>query len=162
MPTTRFNDAMLALTAAYKAAAPLAGVPVYDSVQAMTGTDPDFIITGHDGTLEADGTLAPDALAGTFGQVNLEMPGVRQETGYINCVIVSQTGDAGDMAGRRQRASDLLDAAEDAAALHGGFPVAAPGVMLDGTSDGRFITRLSLGGTAVLLAYRVYYSTGWN
>jgi len=162
MPVTRFNDAMLALTAAYKAAAGLAGVPVYDSVQAMTASQPDFIITGHDGTLEADGTLAPDALAGTFTQANLEMPGVRQETGYINCLIVSQTGDAGDVADRRQRASDLLDAAEDAAAASGGFPAAAPGVMFDGTSDGRFITRLSLGGTAVLLAYRVYYSTGWN
>lgn len=162
MPVTRFNDAALALAGAYKAAAPLSGVPVYDSVRAMTGSDPDFIITGHDGTLQADGTLAPDALAGIFTQANLEMPGVRQETGYINCVIVSQTGDAGDMAGRRQRASDLLDAAEDAAAVNGGYPAAAPGIMFDGTSDGRFVTRLSLGGIAILLAYRVSYSTGWN
>jgi hypothetical protein len=159
--TTRFNDAALALAGAYQAAAALSGVPVYDSVRAMTGTDPDFILVGHDGTLQADGTLNPDAVAGTFTQVNLEMPGVRQETGYVNCVIVSQTGE-GDVAGRRQRASDLLDAAEDAAAAGGGYPAAAPGVMLDGTSDGRFITRLSLGGIAVLLAYRVSYSTEWD
>lgn len=158
---TRFNDAVLALTAAYTAAAGLSGVPVYDSVQAMTGSDPDFIITGHDGTLEADGTLAPDALAGTYLQSNLEMTGVRQETGYINCVLACQSGDAGDTAGRRARASILLSAAEDAAAVTGGFPAAAPGVMFDGTSDGRWITRQSLGGTAVLVAYRVAYSTEW-
>jgi hypothetical protein len=159
--TTRFNDAALALAGAYQAASALSGVPVYDSVQAMTGTDPDFILVGHDGTLQADGTLNPDATAGTFTQANLEMPGVRQETGFINCLIVSQTGDAGDMTGRRQRASDLLAAAEDAAAAGGGYPAAAPGVMFDGTSDGRFITRLSLGGIAILLAYRVSYSTEW-
>jgi hypothetical protein len=159
---TRFNDARKALLAAYQAAAALSGVQVYENVRAMTGSDPDFIIVGHDGTLQADGTLAPDAPAGTFAQSNLEMPGVRQETGMVNCVIVSQSGDAADFGDRSQRASDLLDAAEDAAAVTGGHPAAAPGVMFDGTSDGRFITRLSQGGIAVLLPYRVAYSTEWD
>jgi hypothetical protein len=162
LSATRFNNAALALIAAYAAAPGLAGVPVYDSVQAMTGSDNDFIIVGHDGTLQADGTLAPDVLAGTYAQSNLELPGVRAETGAVNCVLVCQSGDAGDTAGRRQRASDLLSAAEDAAAADGGYPADAPGLMFDGTSDGRWINRQSLGGVAVLVAYRVTYSTGWN
>lgn len=159
--TTRFNDARKALVAVYQAAAGLSGVPVYDNVRAMTVSDADCVIVGHDGTLEADGTLAPDALQGTFAQSSLEMPGIRQESGSVNCVIVSQTGDPGDIAGRCQRASDLMDAAEDAAAAGGGYPSGAPGLMFDGTSDGRFITRNSLGGVAVLAAYRVAYSTEW-
>lgn len=158
---TRFNDALNALVAAYQGASALSGLPVYDNVRAMTGSDADCVIVGHDGTLEADGTLAPDALQGVFVQKNLYTPGVRQETGFVNCVIVSQTGDATDITGRRQRASDLHQAAEDAAAATGGYPASAPGLMFDGTSDGRYITRNSLGGVAVLIAYRVSYSTEW-
>jgi len=158
---TRLNDAILALLAAYKAASAFAQVPVYDGVQAMTASDRDYLIIGHDGSLGADGSLAADALAGSFTQVNLEF-GVRQETGYISCLIVSQTGDAADFAGRRRRATDLLAAAEDAALANGGLQSGnAAGIMFDGTSDGRFINRLS-GGVAVLLAYRVYYSTEWD
>lgn len=160
MSATRFGDAVLALLAAYGAASGLSGVPVYDGVRAMAGSDPDYIVIGHDGSLGPDGSLAADALAGTFTQANLEAPGIRQESGYVNCLIVSQTGDAGDFPGRRQRASDLLQAAEDAAAANGGYPASAPGLMFDGTSDGRFINRLSQ-GVAVMLAYRIYYSTGW-
>jgi hypothetical protein len=167
MPVTRFNDAVLALLGACRAASPFSapgggGVPVYDGLRPMTGSDPDFLIVGHDGTLEADGTLAPDALAGTYLQQNLEMTGVRSEAGSVNCVLVCQSGDAADAAGRRQRAALLLSAAEDAAAASGGYPAAAPGIMFDGTSDGRWVNRLSLGGVAVLVAYRVSYSTEWD
>lgn len=161
MSATRLNDAILALLAAYKAASAFAQVPVYDGVQAMTASDRDYLIAGHDGSLSADGSLAADALAGSFTQVNLEF-GVRQETGYVNCLIVSQTGDPADFAGRRQRATDLLAAAEDAALANGGLQSGnAAGIMFDGTSDGRLINRLS-SGVAVLLAYRVYYSTEWD
>ena len=77
-------------------------------------------------------------------------------------MIVAQTGGAADFAGRRQRATDLLAAAEDAALANGGYQAPGfPGLMFDGTSDGRLINRLS-SGVAVLLAYRVYYSTEWD
>lgn len=162
MSATRFSDALLSLLAAYQAAPALAGVPVYDGPAAMTGTDPDFIIVGHPGALGPDGTLVPDAPAGTFTQGDLVMPGVREETGFVNCVIVSQAGDAAGIPGRRQRASALLAAAEDAVSVNGGYPASAPGLMFDGTASGQFVNRLSQGGAAVLLAYRVSYSTGWN
>lgn len=164
LSATRFNDALLALLAAYGAAPGLSGVPVYDGPAAMTGSDPDFIIVGHSGTLGPDGTLVPDVLQGTFTQGGLVMPGVREETGFVNCVIACQSGDATDIPGQRQRASDLLAAAEDAAAAGGGYPGGArgAGLMFDGTSSGQFTSRLSQGGSAVLLAYRVSYSTGWD
>jgi len=164
MSATRFNDAVLSLIAAYSSAAGLSGVPVYDGPAAMTGSDPDFLIVGHTGALASDGTLAPDAAAGSFTQGDLEMPGMRQETGWVGCVIVSQTGDAADVPGRRQRASDLLAAAEDAAAVNGGYPQddRGAGLLFDGTASGQFTSRLSTGGAAVILAYRVSYSSGWN
>lgn len=160
MPATRFNDALNALLGVYQAAPALSGVPVYDGVRAMTGSDPDFVIAGHDGTLEADGTLAPDALAGAYTQ-QWVYSGTRQETGSVNCLVVCQSGDSADVAGRRQRASDLLAALEDAAAANGGYPASAPGLTFDGTTDGRWIYRQSLGGVAVMVACRVSYSTQW-
>jgi hypothetical protein len=158
---TRFNDALNALLALYQAAPAFAGIPVYDGVQPTVAADNDFLVAGHDGSLGADGTLAADAPAGFFSQSDIDMGG-RQETGYVNCLVVAQTGDAGDTAGRRQRASDLLSAAEGAAAAHGGLLTGdAAGIMIAGTSDGRFINRLGA-GTAVMIAYRVAYSTEWD
>jgi hypothetical protein len=160
MPVTRFNDAALALLAAYRAAS-LSGAVVYDTAQPMTASDADFVIVGHDGSLEADGTLNPAPTGGTFTQADLEMTAIAQETGFVNCLIVCQSGDSGDAAGRRQRASDLLGVLEDAAAVNGGRPASAPGLMFDGTASGRWIPRQSTGGVAVLLAYQVSYSTEW-
>jgi len=164
MSATRFNDALLSLLAAYQAAPALSGIPVYDGPVVTGAADPDFIVVGHSGALGPDGTLAPDVSAGTFTQGDLVMPGVREEKGLVACVIVSQTGDAADIPGRRQRATDLLAAAEDAAAAHGGYPQddRGAGLMFDGTASGQFTSRLSQGGAAVILAYRVSYSSGWN
>jgi hypothetical protein len=163
MSATRLNDAVLSLLSAYAASPGLSGVPVYDGVVAMTGSDPDCIIVGHTGALAADGTLAPVASAGGFQQGNLVMPGVREETGWVGCVIVSQVGDVADVPGRRQRATNLLAAAEDAAAANGGYPQddRGAGLMFDGTASGQIVNRLSQGGVAVILAYRVSYASGY-
>lgn len=162
MSATRFNDAVNALLARYAAAPAFEGKQVYDGARAVTWTAADFIVVGHDGSLVAGpgggSDLNPDALAGTFTQADIDMPD-RQETGYVNCVIVSWTGDSDDVSGTRQRASDLLQAAEDAAGANGGYD--GTGLMFAGTSDGRFINLLSQAGLAVILAYRVAYSTEW-
>jgi len=157
----RFNDAALALIACYGTAPGLSGVPAYDTVQAVSFTDPDFVVIGHDGSLAADGTLSSSPVGGSFTQQDV-VEGMRQETGYVNCVVISQTGDVAGMAARRQRASDLLQAAEDAALANGGYQSPGfPGLMFEGTSDGRWIPWL-VQGDAVIVAYRVYYSTGWS
>ena len=157
MSVTRFTDAVAALLAAYQGAAGLAGVPVYDGAQPSGAADPDFVIVGHDGTMAADGTLEATALAGTYLQQWADTTTGRDETGSVTCLIVSQTGDAGDVAGRRARVKVLLAAAEDAAAA-----AVVSHLTLDGTTDGRFIYRQSAGGVVVMCAYRVSYSAPWN
>jgi hypothetical protein len=155
--TTRFADAVTALLAAYQGAPALSGVPVYDGAQPSGAADQDFIIVGHDGTIAADGTLEATALAGTYAQNWADFPGERDETGSVNCLIVSQTGDAGDVAGRRARVRVLLAAAEDAAAA-----AVVSHLTFDGTTDGRWIYRQAAGGVVVMCAYRVSYSAPWN
>jgi hypothetical protein len=157
---TRFGDAVTALVAAYTAAPALAGIPVYDGIQPQTVSDAVSVIVGHDGTLEADGTLVPDVVSGTFAQQWIEM-GDRQESGTVNCVIVCQSGDATGLGGLRVQAAALLGALEDAADASGGFAGGLTHMTFDGTLNGRWIYRQSLAGAAVMVAYRVAYSTDW-
>lgn len=159
MSATRFNDAVTALVAAYKAAPALAQVPVYDGNQPQTASDPQCVIVGHDGTLEADGTLVPDVVAGNFTQQWIQMD-VRQETGTVNCVLICQSGDTA-LTGLRTQAGTLLEALEDAADASGGYAGGLTDMTFDGTLNGRWINRQALGGAAVMVAYRVSYSTEW-
>jgi hypothetical protein len=154
---TRFTDAVAALLAAYQAAPALAGVPVYDGPQPTAAYDADFIIVGHDATTSSDGVLQATALAGTYLQNWEDTTTGQQETGSINCLAVSQTGDTGDLSGRRARVKVLLAAAEDAAAA-----AVVSHLTFDGTTDGRFITRQGSAGVAVMCAYRVSYSAPWG
>lgn len=160
MSATRFSDAVAALAAAYKAAPALAQIPVYDGIQPQAVSDPQCVIVGHDGTLEADGTLVPDVLAGNFAQQWIEM-GARQESGTVNCVIVCQSGDAAALGTLRAQAAGLLEALEDAADANGGFAGGLTDMTFDGSQNGRWIYRQSLAGAAVMVAYRVSYSTEW-
>jgi hypothetical protein len=155
--TTRFTDAIAGLLAAYQAAAALAGVPVYDGAQPSGAADTDFLIVGHDGTIAADGTLEATALAGTYQQLWADLTTGQDERGTVNCLVVSQTGDTADLAGRRARVKVLLAAAEDAATA-----AVAAHLTFDGSSDGRFIYRQSAGGAVVMCAYRVAYSAPWG
>jgi hypothetical protein len=87
--------------------------------------------------------------------------GVRQETGTVNCVLTCQSGDASDIPGLRAQAAALLEALEDAADANGGFAGGLTDMTFDGTLNGRWINRQSLAGAAVMVAYRVSYSTEW-
>jgi hypothetical protein len=157
MSTTRFTDAAAALLTAYTSAAGLAGVPVYDGPQPSASYDPDFIIVGHDATMGPDGNLQSTVLTGNYLQEWSDTTTGMDERGWIQCVAVSQTGDSGDVAGRRARVKVLLAAAEDAAAA-----AVVSHLTFDGTSDGRFIARQSSAGVAVVCAYRVAYSAPWS
>lgn len=156
MSTTRFTDAVEALLAAYHAVLDPDGIPVYDGRQLTAASDPDFVIVGHDASAGPGGDLQATALAGNYLQAWSDF-GEREERGSINCLIMSQTGDTGDMAGRRARVTAMLAAAEDAAAGAG-----AAHLTFDGTADGRFIYRRNLAGIAVMCAYRVAYSAPWG
>ena len=157
MSVTRWADAVTALLAAYQAAPQLAGVPVYDGPPVTAAVNPDLIIVGHDAATAPDGGLAATALAGAYLQQWADTTTGRDETGSVNCLIVSQSGDTADLPGRRNRVKTLLAAAEDAAAT-----AAVSHLTFDGTTDGRFIVRQSAAGVAVLCAYRVAYSAPWG
>ena len=93
----------------------------------------------------------------TYAQQWSDLTTGRDETGSVNCLIVSQTGDASDIAGRRARVKTLLAACEDAAAA-----AVVAHLTFDGTTDGRFICRQSAGGAVVMCACRVSYSAPWG
>jgi hypothetical protein len=155
--TTRFGDAVAALLAACQAAPALAGVPVSDGVQPSAMTAADFVIIGHDASMDADGVLQAAALTGTYQQDVAYFPDVSEEHGSVNVVVASQTPDTTAVAACRARVTALVAACEDAAGA-----ASAPHLTFDGTTDGRFITRQGAGGLAVICAYRVAYSAPWG
>ena len=157
MSTTRFTDAVTALLAAYAAAAPLAGIPVYDGAIPAGAFDVKFVIVGHDGSLAADGTFAATAPAGNYVQAWTDMTTGRQENGWVNCVAVSQTGEVAGLADCRTGLDTLLTATEDAITGAG-----ATHLTFDGVSDGRLIYRQGPNGAAAMCAYRVTYSAPWD
>lgn len=157
MSTIRFADALAALLAAYQAAPALAGIPVSSTVAPTAYAAADFIIVGHDASMDGDGFLQSAALAGTYTQNLAYMPNVTEERGTVNCLIACQSPDITDVAGRLARAQALAAACEDAADA-----ASATQLTFDGTTDGRFITRQGANGLAVICAYRVAYSAPWD
>jgi L-asparaginase II len=157
MSVTRWADAVTALLGAYTAAPALAGVPVYDGAAITAAADLDFVVVGHDGTTGPDGALQATALAGTYAQAWADTTTGMDEAGVVQCLIVCQTGDPADVAGRRGRVKALLAAAEDAALA------ATPAhLTFDGSSDGRWIYKQAAAGVVVMCAYRVAYSAPWG
>jgi len=155
--TTRFADAVTAIVTAYQNAPALAGVPVADGVQPSAMAAADFIIVGHDATMDGDGILQPAALAGTYTQNLAYFPDVSEERGTVSCLAASQSPDITAVAACRARVAALVAACEDAAAA-----ASVPHLSLDGTTDGRWITRQGANGLAVICAWRVAYSAPWD
>jgi hypothetical protein len=149
---------MAALTTAFQAAAGLSGVTVTQGYTPTAAADPEFIIVGHDGSLEADGSLAEFATGGTFTSTFIEQgqPPLSQEDGTVNVVVVSQTGDQGAMAARITEAQRLLSACDDAITdLHSGD------VVFDSVGTGRLLTRQTSQGCAAIIAFTITYSSPW-
>jgi len=157
MSTIRFSDAATALIAAFGTAAPLTGVTVSDGPSLTAAQAADFIIVGHDGSLDADGALSGITQAGSLTQAWLEFPATKDETGHIHCVAVSQTGDAADLPARRARAQVLVAACEDAALAAG----VVSGLQFEGTEDAAVAYRQLGQGVAVIIPFTIGYSTQW-
>ena len=157
MSTIRFSDAVTALLAALAASVPLAGVTIADGPNPTAAADPDFIIVGHDGSLDADGALSGITQAGTLTQAWLEFRAVKDEAGHVNCVAVSQTGDSLDLAARRARAQALVAACEDAAMAAG----IVSGLQFEGTEDAAIAYRQLGQGLAVIIPFTIGYTTQW-
>jgi hypothetical protein len=154
----RFSDAVTALLAAFASAVPLAGVTVADGPSPTAAADSDFIVVGHDGTTDPDGALSNITEGGTVTQQWIKFPSVKEEAGQVHCVAVSQTGDSGDLPGRRARAQALVAACEDAAAAAG----VVSGILFEGTEEAAVYYRQGGQGCAVIIAFAVGYSTQWS
>jgi len=157
MSVTRFADAVSALLAAYTSAPALATTPVYDGAQPTMAADAQFVVVGHDGTTDSNGSLQGTALAGNYLQQWSDLTTGMDETGVIQCLIVAQSGDPADMPGHRARVTALLAACEDAA-----LAAKPQHLTFDGSSDGRFVYVQSSAGAACMCAYRVTYSAPWT
>ena len=157
MSTIRFADALAGLLAAYQAAAAFSGIPVDSTVTPTALAAADFIIVGHDGSMDGDGVLQAAALAGTWTHDWADTTTGQEERGSVNCLIACTSPDTTDVAGRLARAQALLASAEDAAGT-----AAVAHLTFDGTSDGRFVVRQGAAGLAVICAYRVAYSAPWG
>jgi hypothetical protein len=155
--TIRFSDAVTALLAAFAASSPLSGVTVSDGPSLTAAQAQDFIIVGHDGALDADGALSGITQAGSLTQGWLEFQAVKDETGHVHCVAVSQTGDSTDLPARRARAQALVAACEDAAMAAG----VVGGLQFEGTEDAAVAYRQLGQGVAVIVPFTIGYTTRW-
>src|SRR5215469_16140966 len=96
--------------------------------------DPEFVIVGHDGTLEPDGSLSLTPEAGSWTAAFIEMgsPPLVEETGQIHCIAVAQSGDSSDVSGRVAEAQRMQGACDDACA-----DLTVSGIKFGAISQGR-------------------------
>jgi hypothetical protein len=156
MSVARLGDAIAALTAAFQASPALAGVLITTGISTTSQAAPEFIAVGHDGTLVA-GSLAEVTEAGMFVTAFIAQgsPPLQEETGTVNVIAVSQTGDTSDLAGRITDAQRLLGACDDACT-----DLKTSGIVFDSADSGRLITRQAQ-GCAAIIAFTVGYTVPW-
>src|SRR5262249_7502702 len=148
---------MDALYAAFTTSPALTGVTIVLGGIPSAAADPEFVVIGHDGTLDADGALSGITAAGSFNTdfIYTGDPAGQQETGVINVVAGSQTGDATDLPARISRPEVLLGACDDAST-----DLSVSGIVFDGTGPGRVVTRQGA-GCAAITAFTVTYTAPW-
>jgi hypothetical protein len=148
---------MAALTTALAAAPALAGVTITGDV-ATAAADPDFLIIGHDGTLDPDGSLSGITEAGAFDVefITVGDPAGQLETGSVNITAVSQTGDTADLPARISRVQAIYAACDDAAT-----DLTTGGIVFDGPGACRVITRQTGAGCAAVETFTIDYTAPW-
>jgi hypothetical protein len=165
MATIRLSDALTAVYDALVAAleptpAGQPGLTIDLGLNPSAAADELFIIVGHDGTLNPDGSLSEAAEAGTLNTKFTAMgdPPLQQEDGVLHVVVVAQTGDSTDLAGRIAEAQTLLEGCNDACA---DLKVGAD-LRIDSAGDARLYTRQSVAGCAAEFAFSFTYSAPWD
>ena len=121
--------------------------------------DPQYIIVGHDGTLDASGALAVATQSGTFTTTFVVMgspPQLQQETGQVHIVAVCQDGESANLPGQVSEAEELVAACADACA---GQKVGD--ILFDTDTTGRLLTRQYAQGCAAIYAFSIGYTAPW-
>ena len=104
MASTRVFDTITALLSMFDTALT---VPVRDGPYVVRGSDPLFVVVGHDGE-----PASVDAASGSQSWASIGAK-ARDEAGSITCVIVGQSGGS-DLAELRQTVEDTSTAVEAA------------------------------------------------
>jgi hypothetical protein len=156
--SNRLGDAMTAVYNLISASPALSGVTVTLGLSPTAAMDSEFVIVGHDGTLNADGSLSENSEAGTFTMAFIVMgqAPLQQETGQVRIVAMSQTGDSGDLAGRITEAERVLAACTDAVAGQ-----KATDILFDTAAPGRLLTRQAGQGAVAGFAFTIGYTAPW-
>jgi hypothetical protein len=164
MASIRLSDALAAVYDVLAAAleptpSGQPGITIDLGLSPSAAADPLFIVVGHDGSLSPDGSLSETAQAGTLSVkfTASGQPPLQQEDGIVHVVLVSQTGDSGDLPGRIGEAQDLLAACNDAVA-----DLKSGDMRLEPVSDVRLYTRQAVQGCVAEFAFSVGYSAPWD
>lgn len=158
MSAARLGDAMAALYTLFTGSSALTGITITLGPLPSAAADPEFIVIGHDGTLEPEGSLSEITESGSFTTVFVAqgVPPLQEETGQVRVVAVSQTGDTTDLPGRVTEAERLLAACTDACA-----GVQSGDIVFDTATGGRLITRQAAQGCVAEFAFQVGYTAPW-
>ena len=148
---------MAALTTALTAASALTGVTITGDV-ATAAADLEFLVIGHDGSLDSDGSLSGITEAGSFDAefITVGDPAGQMETGSVNVTAVSQTGDSSDLAARICRVQAMYAACDDAIT-----DLSTSGIVFDGPGAGRVVTRQTAAGCAAISTFAIGYTAPW-
>lgn len=158
MSSNRLGDAMTGLYNLFTGSSNLTGITVSLGLTPTAAMDSEFVIVGHDGTLDADGSLQETSEAGTFTMtfVTQAVPPLQEETGLVRVVAVSQTGDTSDLPGRITEAERLLAACTDAVANQ-----KVSDIIFDTATPGRLYTRQGGQGCVAMFAFTISYTAPW-
>ena len=164
MATIRLSDALTAVYDALVAAllptpAGQPGLTIDLGLNPSAAGDEQFIVVGHDGTLNPDGSLSEAAEAGTTASkfTAIGGPPLQQEDGVVHVVLVAQSGDSTALASAVASAQTLLESVSDACAnLHSGD------IRFGTVLDARLYTRQAAAGCAAEFAFSLDYSAPWD
>jgi hypothetical protein len=149
------GDAINALLAAFQGSTALSGVTISLDVPSAIN-ESQFVIVGHDGSLEPDGSLSPITEAGAFTTkfAYTGNPPGQQEDGTVNCVAVCQTGDATLLAAQITAVEAVLTACSAAAS----DLLTSGGIQFETVQGAHLWTRQAGAGCAAEIAFTITYS----
>lgn len=162
MSQIHLADAMNALAALFAAATPLAGVTIELGPTPSAAGDLQFVLVGHDGALESDGSLSEIAISGQVTKTFTSMgaPPVEGVTGTVNCVAVCQSGDQTALATCITTAEAMVGACDDAL-VDQTVATANGKIVFDQVTTARLITREGGQGCVAQYTFAATFTAPW-
>lgn len=148
MASTAFPTLVTNIVTAFKAAASLSDVVIYDGIEIDETFPGDFIAVGHNGAEEGD--VEAVSIRQEYDQLGAKK---MFEDGLINCVLVTNDGTS-DIAARRTRAFAILSAVDTVIRTDPSFSSAC---LYSGIETHSTEYRLTNAGSAVVINFTIAY-----